>query len=142
MSRHIALSVVRLDDIKLPLVNKFYNYHRARGRANKADQIWVVYAEAEIIAACRIQTIEASLFLSTLMVAPDWRGKGVASLLLQHCLEPQTQPVFSFVYQTLIDFYRQNGFNYALTLPTSLITLFDRYRHRKVAAMQYSKGST
>ena len=48
-----------LEPIKTPLVNKFYDKHNARGRASKADQVWVAYKETEI-ANCRLPSSKPS----------------------------------------------------------------------------------
>lgn len=48
-------SVYVLDELKTPLVNKFYKKYNVRGRANKQDKLWVNYYNNEIVAACRLQ---------------------------------------------------------------------------------------
>ena len=68
-------TVQKLDTLKIPLVNKFYALYSVRGRANKQDQVWVVYSEMQIVAACRIQNKHDFLFLSTVFVAPQHRAK-------------------------------------------------------------------
>jgi len=130
-----------LEPIKTPLVNKFYDKHKTRGRATKADQVWVAYKETEIIAACRVQNQAGLLFLSTLYVDEMWRGQKIASQLLATLIASQKGTVFTFVYQNLIDFYLQNGFNYALTLPNSLQSLFEVYAHRNVVAMHFTRDT-
>ena len=130
-----------LEPIKTPLVNKFYDKHNARGRATKADQVWVAYKDSEIIEACRVQDQSGLLFLSTLYVDELWRGQRVASQLLAAVTARQKKVVFTFVYQNLIDFYLQNGFNYILTLPNSLQSLFELYAHRKIVAMHFTRDT-
>ena len=130
-----------LAPIKKPLVKKFYDKHKTRGRATKADQVWVAYKETEIIAACRVQNQAGLLFLSTLYVDEVWRCQKIASQLLAAVTAAQKGTVFTFVYQNLIDFYLQNGFNYALTLPNSLQSLFEVYAHRKVVAMHFTRDT-
>jgi len=131
-----VIRIVCLEPIKTPLVNKFYNKYGARGRATKQDIIWVVYAELEMIAACRIQRRDGYLFLSTLLVAPRWRKQGIAKKLLLLLLSKQQEAVFTFAYQSLIDFYRSIGFNYVLTLPLPISTLFRVYKRRNIVALQ------
>lgn len=130
-----------LEPIKTPLVNKFYDKHNARGRASKADQVWVAYKDIEIIAACRVQSKSGLLFLSTLYVNKLWRGQKVASQLIATATAAQKEAVFTFVYQNLIDFYLRNGFNYTLTLPSSLQSLFEVYAHRKIIAMHFTRDT-
>ncbi|MBU77042.1 MAG: GNAT family N-acetyltransferase [Pseudoalteromonadaceae bacterium] len=134
-----ALKFCLLEPIKTPLVNKFYDKHGARGRACKADQVWVCYSGLEIIAACRIQNQSGSLFLSTLYVDDAWRGQKIASQLLTTLITAQNASIFTFAYQNLIDFYVQNGFNCTLTLPNSLQSLFELYAHRNIVAMHCTR---
>ncbi|MCQ8878152.1 GNAT family N-acetyltransferase [Pseudoalteromonas shioyasakiensis] len=130
------IRVVRLDPIKTPLVNKFYDKHGARGRATKQDDVWVVYSAAEIIAACRIQNRDEHLFLSTLFVDSNWRAQGIAKRLLLALIAEQQKVIFTFAYQSLIDFYRSIGFNFVLTLPPPISTLLKVYQQRNVVALQ------
>ena len=53
-----------LNELKTPLVNKFYKKHSVRGRANKQDKVWVTYYNNEIVAACRLQDKTEFLFLN------------------------------------------------------------------------------
>lgn len=126
-----------LEPIKTPLANKFYSQYKARGRASKNDQVWVAYYDLMIVAACRIQTRGGCLFLSTLLVAPVWRGHGVAKQLLKHALSQQSAQVYTFAYAHLVDFYQLVGFNLVLALPSPLDKLLAVYLQRKVVAMQY-----
>lgn len=136
-----GLRFERLAAIKTPLVNKFYNTHNARGRANKQDQVWVAYHEYEIIGACRIQHRESHLFLSTLLVTPLWRGKKVAKQLLTIALKAQSQVVYTFAYHHLLDFYSGLGFAEQRSLPVLLDTLYKSYSNRNIVAMIYKVTS-
>ncbi|BDF95354.1 GNAT family N-acetyltransferase [Pseudoalteromonas sp. KAN5] len=132
-----TLRFERLEAIKTPLVNKFYSQYNARGRATKGDQVWVAYHDLIIVAACRIQHRDGYLFLSTVLVAPNRRRQGLAKQLLKHVLSNQNSLVYTFAYVELADFYQSIGFNFVLTLPTPLDTLFAVYQQRKIVAMQY-----
>ncbi|MBB1467423.1 GNAT family N-acetyltransferase [Pseudoalteromonas sp. SG41-5] len=131
-----ALRFECLEPITTPLVNKFYSQYKARGRATRQDQVWVVYHDLVIVAACRIQNRSDYLFLSTLLVAPAWRGQGLAKQLLIHTLSNQNSLVYTFAYTHLADFYQSIGFNFVLTLPSPLDTLFTVYQQRNIVAMQ------
>lgn len=126
-----------LDPIKTPLVNKFYNHHRVKGRANKQDQIWVTYFNWQIVAACRLQNKSEFLFLSTVYVAPAHRGKGVAKALLSTLLKTVNKQVYTFSYKHLVDLYYFIGFNEVLTYTPALQVLFDVYQHRNIVALEY-----
>ncbi|KAA1158549.1 GNAT family N-acetyltransferase [Pseudoalteromonas sp. B131b] len=126
-----------LEQVKSPLVNKFYKQYSVRGRANKQDQLWVVYNKTDIVAACRLQHKAEFLFLSTVFVAPQHRSKGLAKLLITTLLEKQNKVVYTFAYKTLVDLYRTVGFNQVLTYTLALQVLFDTYKHRNVVALKY-----
>ena len=130
------MQVERLEAIATPLVNKFYQAHSVRGRANKQDQVWVVKAPA-LIAACRLQDRKSSLFLSTLYVEPQSRGQGVAKRLVLDALAAQQQTVFTFPYRNLEPFYQSLGFIQSHSLPCEIDTLFTAYRQqgRDIIAM-------
>ncbi|MBE0457870.1 GNAT family N-acetyltransferase [Pseudoalteromonas sp. KG3] len=132
-----TLRFERLAAIKTPLVNKFYSQHNARGRATKHDQVWVAYHDFAIVAACRIQNRSDYLFLSTVLVAPTRRRQGLAKQLLKYALVEQNSHVYTFAYAELTDFYKSIGFNFVLTLPSALDTLFAVYQQRNIVAMQY-----
>jgi len=127
----------QLPAIKTPLVNKFYNTHNARGRANKQDQLWVAYHGIDIIAACRIQHREGYLFLSTLLVAPAWRRQQIAQQLLRIMLSEQQHKVYTFSYRNVIALYQALGFVVTANLPKVLDTLFNCYKNRDVTAMTF-----
>ena len=130
-------TVKKLDAIKTPLVNKFYAKYHVRGRANKQDEIWVVYNNIEIIAACRLQEKNEFLFLSTVFVAPAHRSKGLAKKLLLALLHQQSRTVYSFAYKNIIDLYTDIGFNQVLTYTKALSSLYNLYKHRNLVVIKY-----
>ena len=126
-----------LDGLKIPLVNKFYKKHNVRGRANKQDKVWVTYYNNEIVAACRLQDKTDFLFLSTVFVALEHRGKGVAKQLLSTLLKSQDKKINTFAYKNVVDLYCAIGFNQVLTYTLALQVLFDTYKHRNIVALEY-----
>lgn len=132
------MKVERLEQIAIPLVNKFYQANNVRGRANKQDEVWVVKSPV-IIAACRIQNRAGALFLSTLFVAEQFRGKGVAKQVILEALSHHTQPIFTFAYAHLESFYSAAQFTCADVLPEELSSLLKAYQQqgRNIIAMKY-----
>ena len=132
------MKVERLEQIATPLVNKFYQAHNVRGRANKQDAVWVVKSPV-IIAACRIQNRAGALFLSTLFVAEQYRGQGIAKQIILEVLSQQNQPIFTFAYAHLETFYRAVQFSCADALPDELACMLNAYRQqgRNIIAMKY-----
>ncbi|KTD89414.1 GNAT family N-acetyltransferase [Pseudoalteromonas sp. CR1] len=126
-----------LDTVKTPLVNKFYKVHGVSGRANKQDQVWVIYLGTHIVAACRLQNKTTFLFLSTVYVAPEHRSKGVAKQLITDLLTHQHMHVYTFAFKNIADLYRSIGFNQVLTYTPEIHVLFDMYKHRNIVALEY-----
>jgi len=132
------MKVERLEQIAIPLVNKFYQAHNVRGRANKQDEVWVVKSQS-IVAACRIQNRAGALFLSTLFVAEAYRGQGIAKQIILEVLSQHNQPIFTFAYTHLEAFYRAVQFTCVNALPDELACMFSAYRQqgRNIIAMKY-----
>lgn len=130
-------TVQKLDTLKIPLVNKFYALYSVRGRANKQDQVWVVYSEMQIVAACRIQNKHDFLFLSTVFVVPQHRAKGLAKQLVCAAIKQQSMPLYTFAYKNITALYTSLGFNQVLTYTPGLKALFDIYTHRNIVALEY-----
>ncbi|OHU88419.1 MULTISPECIES: GNAT family N-acetyltransferase [Pseudoalteromonas] len=128
---HISL----LEPVATPLINKFYQQHKGRGRATKHDQNWVVKAP-DIIAACRVQDKEGELFLSSVLVAEDFRNQGVARALLTQVIAYQSNTLYTFAYRHLCDFYQRLGFSNC-NLPLKLQPYFNSYvaQKRDIVAM-------
>jgi len=132
------VNIERLEPIAIPLVNKFYQTHNARGRANKQDQVWVV-RDKQIIAACRVQNRSGALFLSTLFVEASYRSRGIAKQLILKALSEQAQPVYTFAYCHLEKFYHSINFTGTQSLPEQLQSMFNAYQQqgRNILAMKY-----
>ncbi|WP_440055178.1 GNAT family N-acetyltransferase [Pseudoalteromonas sp. T1lg65] len=141
----MCYQVIKLPTIQTPLVNKFYNLHRARGRAARHDQIWVAKVGSSIIAACRIQPVESYWLIVGVLVAPKYRKQGIASALLaqatiQFRQENHDKPLYTFCYSHLILFYKALNFVEAdATLPAALENRLQAYvrQKRDLVAMYY-----
>ncbi|TMP24030.1 N-acetyltransferase [Pseudoalteromonas rubra] len=131
-----------LPAIQTPLVNKFYQAHKARGKATRQDQNWVLKS-TEIVAACRVQCVASSDFLSTVLVDPKLRGRGLARQLLMAVLASQHTPLYTFAYRHLATFYAGLGFEEIEPerLPQALTEKYHTYvaQGRQILAMQYIK---
>lgn len=131
-----------LPAIQTPLVNKFYQAHKARGKATRHDQNWVLKS-TEIVAACRVQSVASSDFLSTVLVDPKLRGRGLARQLLLAVLAQQYAPLYTFAYRHLAAFYAGLGFEVIQpeALPYALVDKYHIYvaQGRQILAMQFIK---
>jgi len=136
-----CFKVSQLDKIKTPIINKFYDLNRVKGRANKQDDVWVVRNNSDIIAACRIQNISGHLFLSTLFVTDKMRHKGIARALINHLISyyksTEHREVITFAYIHLTGLYLSTGFTSCHAMPKPLAIMFNNYlkQGRKISAM-------
>ncbi|WP_022946330.1 GNAT family N-acetyltransferase [Pseudoalteromonas ruthenica] len=137
------VDVQRLADIATPLVNKFYQAYGARGRASKADQVWVARADSGIIGAARLLHLSEDLLLVGVFIAPQWRQQGVARELISTVCQHQKQPVFSFIYAHLAAFYLSLGFQPEPDLPDELQQRFNAYQRqgRDILAYCLNRGN-
>ena len=144
---NLNLSVERLDQLHLPLVNKFYKACRYSAKAGRTDVVFVVRLQAEsahqpIIAALRLQLQQSNIalvgaspsyFLRSMCVAPEYRRQGVGLFLLQE-LRPflQDHSCYCYPFAHLQSFYSSIGF--ALrdpsTAPAHMVEAFMRYRRQ------------
>lgn len=120
----------RLPTSLRPLADKFYRSQRPPMRSNAGGAIWVA-ENNEIIAAMRLREVEGGLWLTSLLVAPSWRGQGVAGQLLETALADSQAPVWLFCNPELQAFYQRLGFNAELPLPASLQQRLSRYQQSK-----------
>ncbi|AUJ69109.1 MULTISPECIES: GNAT family N-acetyltransferase [Pseudoalteromonas] len=138
-------SVELLPAIMTPLVNKFYDAQKARGRAAKHDNVWVVKDNSKIIAACRLQPVDGYWLLVGVYVAPQFRRKGVAKKLIESAVYHfrsvnPGQTVYTFAYRHLCHFYTALGFqNNSCQLPSELASRLSSYlgQNRQLVAMYY-----
>ncbi|MCG9758548.1 MULTISPECIES: GNAT family N-acetyltransferase [Pseudoalteromonas] len=134
-----------LPAIMTPLVNKFYDAHRVRGRAAKHDKVSVVKDGSEIIAACRLQPVDGNWLLVGVYVAPQRRNQGIAKTLIESAIkqfrsEQSRQIIYTFAYCHLSDFYLSLGFQRnSRELPPELASRLSSYlgQNRKLMAMYY-----
>jgi len=135
-----------LDKIKTPIINKFYDLNRVKGRANKQDDVWVVRYNNDIIAACRIQNISGALFLSTVFVIDKMRNKGIARDLINYVThfyrsDTKQNEIITFAYSYLEKLYLSSGFICCNNMPIHLSQMYNNYQKqgRKITAMCFSQ---
>lgn len=137
-----------LPAIMTPLVNKFYDAHKARGRAAKHDKVWVVKESSDIIAACRFQPVDGNWLLVGVYVASQYRNQGIAKTLIKTAInqfraqqqQQIKQIIYTFAYCHLSDFYLSLGFqSNPPALPSELASRLSSYlgQNRQLMAMYY-----
>lgn len=118
-----------------PLADKFYRSQRSPMRASGAAQVWVAQKDAIIAALC-LRAVDDGLWLTGLLVMPDWRGQGIATRLLTEALADRRMPMWLFCHPDLQPFYQRQGFSPAPLLPPALHQRLKRYQlTKKLVAM-------
>ena len=100
---------IELETIKLPLVNQFYKRVYKKGLASKDERVFILKEKA-IICSARLKKLNKQLLLTGVACAPEFRGQGYASQLINKLLLLQEQPVYCFPYTHLQPFYSRLGF--------------------------------
>ena len=111
-----------------PLLNKLYKIHGSAMRTSDAGEVWVARA-GEIIGGLSLTPVPDGQWLTGLLVAPDWRGKGVARLLSDHA--GGAERTWRFCHPDLQGFYERLGFMVNEDLPQTLADRLARYRRSK-----------
>jgi N-acetylglutamate synthase-like GNAT family acetyltransferase len=127
-----------LPPIKFPLVNKYYQAHRAGGRAASNNVVMVARHNNEIVGVARLAPIDQLWFLTGVHVDEGQRCLGIASQLINQLAEQQSC-IYSFPFEHLVAFYERLGFQLVTpdSLPCELAQRFNAYvkQGRKILAM-------
>ncbi|WP_237060289.1 GNAT family N-acetyltransferase [Microbulbifer sediminum] len=111
MSENPGFTAHWLSDAEIPLANKFYRTHKFRGKARRHDPCMVIRDHQQQIIACGcLRRLTDSQLLAGVAVAPDYRGRGVARLLVDSMAEAYDEQTFTFPYRHLVPFYESVGF--------------------------------
>jgi N-acetylglutamate synthase-like GNAT family acetyltransferase len=100
---------IELETIKHPLVNRFYKRVYKKGLARKDERVFVLQDKA-LICSAKLKQLDQQQLLTGVACAPEYRGKGYASLLIKKMMLEQKQPVYCFPYAHLLPFYTRLGF--------------------------------
>ncbi|MCK7596685.1 GNAT family N-acetyltransferase [Microbulbifer sp. CAU 1566] len=126
----------------MPLANKFYRTHKFRGKARRHDPCMVIRdAQKQIIACGSLRKLTDSQLLTGVAVVENYRGHGVARLLLERMAEAYDDSTFTFPYLHLVPFYQSLGYIEAdeAGLPSAIVDRFHTYQKqgRDIALMHY-----
>ena len=135
-----------LSDVEIPLANKFYRNHNFRGKARRHDPCMVVRnASKQIIACGSLRKLTDSQLLTGVAVTEEYRGKGIARLLLNHMKEANDHSTFTFPYRHLVPFYQSLGYAEVMEsgLPSAIIDRYHTYQRqgRDIVLMHYQPES-
>lgn len=111
------ITLSQLDSVQLPLINKFYQAHKVRGRAKRSDQLWVAKSDSQIVAALRLTPSSKNPdspgsfpLLCGVFVAEDFRHQSIASRLITKAVASE-RITYTFAYRHLTLFYQSLGFS-------------------------------
>ncbi|WP_155642335.1 GNAT family N-acetyltransferase [Pseudomonas alabamensis] len=131
-----ALRCTPLTGLERRLLDHFYRQHGSRMRTPADGQPWVARS-VSIVAGLSLTPVEGGHWLTGLLVAPQWRQRGVASSLMTAAMAGLEGTVWLFCHPDLLPFYRRLCFEPAVALPEVLAGRLHRYqRHKPLIALQ------
>jgi amino-acid N-acetyltransferase len=75
------------------------------------SQFWVIECEERVVACGQLRSFPGAQELGSLVVAPAWRDRGLASYLVKHLIEQATEPLYlECLGDRLARFYTRFGF--------------------------------
>ncbi|MEG4836680.1 GNAT family N-acetyltransferase [Microcoleus sp. B9-D4] len=113
------------------------------------DQFWVIECEGKLAACGQLRKFAGAQELGSLVVAKDWRDRGLGSYLTKHLIQQATEPLYlECLGSRLASFYTRFGFTEVSVqeLPQSLKFKFGLSQLAKtlfripVTIMQYQAG--
>lgn len=125
-----TVEYLSLEPALRPLLNKFYRSHGSAMRTSSGAALWVA-REVGIVAVLNLRPVSGGQWLTGLLVAPEQRGKGLATQLMAHALHQADSPTWLFCHPELASLYQRNGFNETEDLPASLEEKLLRYQRTK-----------
>ncbi|QXH57976.1 GNAT family N-acetyltransferase [Pseudomonas maumuensis] len=137
----LPLTCTRLPPSQRRLLEHFYRQHGSRMRAAGEGEQWVARA-GEIVGGMNLTPIEGGHWLTGLFVAPHWRGRQIASRLVDAAVVESSAATWLFCHPDLAPFYQRLAFVPTTTLPQPLASRLARYQRSKaLIAMVRSQSS-
>ncbi len=113
------------------------------------EQFWVIECEGKLAACGQLRNFAGAQELGSLVVAKDWRDRGLGTYLTKYLIQQATEPLYlECLGKRLASFYTRFGFVEVSVqeLPQSLKFKFGLYQLDKtlfripVTIMQYQAG--
>ena len=113
------------------------------------QQFWVIECSGDLVACGQLRNFAGAQELGSLVVAKDWRGRGLGTYLARYLIQQATEPLYlECLGKRLASFYTRFGFREAAwqELPQSLKFKFSLSQLAKtlfripVTIMQYQKS--
>ena len=75
------------------------------------QQFWVIECDRRLVACGQLRSFPGAQELGSVVVAPAWRGQGLATFLVEHLIQQATQPLYlECLGSSLARFYARFGF--------------------------------
>jgi len=119
-----------------PLANRFYRQYQRGTKASSQHLVWVGREHEQIVCSLCLQPVSNGHWLTSLLVAPQFRARGYATSLLEQIRNQYIGPIWLFCAPELSAFYLRADFTEATVLPESLVDRLARYqRHKQLVAL-------
>lgn len=127
--------VQQVDELRLPLVNRFYSHSNYRVKCGRFERVYSLSYAGRIIAAARLIPQPSGHFLlRNLCVAPELRHQGLASYFLR-VIVAELSPANCYCYALphLQDFYLALDFKLHTPeqVPNDIADMYLRHCERK-----------
>lgn len=75
------------------------------------QQFWLIECDAQLVACGQLRNFSGAQELSSLVVVPEWRQRGLGSYLTQHLIQEATEPLYlECLGEKRAKFYTRFGF--------------------------------
>lgn len=125
-----------------PLLDKFYREQRSHMRVARARRAWAVRGEQGLVGGVCLTPVATGHWLTSLLIAPAARGRGVASDLLCRVRADTSGAIWLFCHPELEGFYRRSGYVPCETLPEELAQRLARYTRTKALMAMVSPATS
>lgn len=99
------------------------------------QQFWVIECRGKVVACAQLRSFPEAQELGSLVVAKDWRNRGLGTVLSQHLIQQANQPLYlECLGDRLANFYQRLGF-----VPTAWQNL-PRSLQRKFGTSKFVAG--
>lgn len=117
-------------------LNRFYKENKDKARAKADDLMFAAIDEnQQVCAVLRLLPYPQFLFLRSVLTAPQFRGKGIASALIQYAIDTQTEqadntPIYTLPTPLAQPLYRRLGFTAVeqTDIPIELQSSYRRFK--------------
>ena len=74
------------------------------------EQFWVIACDGEVVACGQLRNFPGAQELGSLVVAPEWRGRGLGAALMEQLVAEASKPLYLECPAHMADYYAGFGF--------------------------------